>query len=233
LKTHVFVICALIGLLSISCSKDDDSKFHYKTITDVDALHTTVVYENAYVKIVDIDLHPGEMIPAHDAGMCLTYSLSDYDVTVVEGEQRTVNHRNSGDVNWHDLATVSLENNDTVDVKFSIIRRTENDLPGFDLATLEDDVTEHSNQSVVLIENDRIKVVQITLAAGDSIPKHAGINRLYLPQSNYDIILQVDDVGNVELTHSVGDYRFFKPGAHGVTNIGNTEAVYLLVSFKQ
>ena len=233
MKNLIVTMLALTCLLLSSCSKDESSKFHGKTITDVDTLHTSITYENEYVRVVNVVLHPGEAIPAYGAGGRLIYSLSDYNITVTEDGNELVKHWSFGDIHWHDTTEFSLANNDSVDIKFSLIKRTEKQFPDVDIALLHDDVTSHSDKSFVLIENDQIKVVKVTLAPGDSLPKHAGINRLYIPQTSYDIICQVEDVGDVELQHEIGDYRFFQPGTHSIKNVGATEAVYLLVSFKK
>ncbi len=235
MKKMIVIIIAIIGLLLVSCSSDDksDSKFHYKSISEMDTLHTSIVYENEYIQIINVELHQGEMIPAFESGGRLIYSLTDYDITMIENGNKTVKSWKFGDIHWHDHTNFSLENNDTLVAKFSIIKRTNVAIPKTETTFLGDDVTTHAEHVVKILDNDQFKVVRVTLAPGESIGQHTGIHRLYIPETDYYLVCQVGDVGDVELNHKIGDYRFFTPGSHGMKNAGETEAVYLLVSFKK
>ncbi len=77
----------------------------------VDPKHYKVLFNNQYVRILDVDQKPGEKAPMHSHPKHAVYSLtaSTLKFTSPDGKTRTVTSK-AGQVVWHNAETHMAEN---------------------------------------------------------------------------------------------------------------------------
>lgn len=223
-------------LLFIACEKEkkSDNEYHYKTINEVDTLHTDVLYSNDYARVVKLDLHSQESIPMHNTEPRLVYILNDYEITLHIGDKDTVLQRKKGEIHWHDSESHGWTNTGDTTASCLIISRTEMPLPEFTADELAHDVAHVENvNSTLLFENDYVRTVQVVLPVGGEIPDHEGINRLMIALDKFDVEINTADTVTLPLTLEPQEARWLLRGTHSLKNIGDTEADYLVISFKK
>ena len=231
-KKYYIVLC-LIGLLLVSCGKEKQDEFHYKTVTEVDTLHTSVAYTNDYVDVIKIELHANEQIPAHSGKSRLVYSINDYTIKLTKGEESTSNDWKAGDIHWHDKAPHAIENVGKTTAEFLIITRTDAPLLVFDtLEQISDLAKINEEVAQLLFENEMLEVIRINLAAGEEIAPHFNNNHLMLSESDINLELVGESNEKVSLTMKNGNFRWFLPGNYSQKNIGEDSAQFLIISFK-
>jgi quercetin dioxygenase-like cupin family protein len=232
----IVVVLTLLFSLFVGCgnSDSDQDKFHYQTVTEVDTLHTKIVYQNDYATATRITLHTGEQVPVHAGGNRLLYSMSDYTIKLVEDDIETTKEWTKGDIHWHSDVHHSVENAGNTTATYLVIARNENPLPQFKIGDLDIDVSHtDSESSELILENAFVKVVRVALQPGETISSHGGINRIVLSQTSYALTFESEETGRVELTFDEDDMNWFLPGTHSLENTGSTPAQFLVISFKQ
>lgn len=124
-----FIIPLILLMLFIACDKKSENKYHYQTINEIDSLHTAVVYENDYARVVKLDLHSNESIPMHNTEPRLVYVLNDYEITLNVDGKDTVLKRKKGEIHWHDRQSHGWTNTGDTTASCLIISRTKKPLP--------------------------------------------------------------------------------------------------------
>jgi hypothetical protein len=107
------------------------------------------------------------------------------------------------------------------------------ELPEFNVKDLENDVNAvASNFASKIYDDEQFRVTEVKLPANESIPAHDGINRVIYSLSDYTLNYQIGDSEPFEKVFKNGEAHWHEPGKHALKNIGNTEAHYLVISFK-
>lgn len=88
------------------------------------------------------------------------------------------------------------------------------------------------NFAEMLFDNDSFRVTEVRLAPGESIPFHEGIHRIIYSMSDYMLEYEAADTGLIERSFEAGEAHWHVPGTHMMRNIGDTEAYFLVVSYK-
>jgi len=110
-------------------------------------------------------------------------------------------------------------------------RKTE--LPDVKMQRLENDVNSLEGDFAELIFDDELfRVTEVTLGSGESIPSHDGIHRIIYSLSDYTLSYQTEETEAEERSFKAGDAHWHTPGTHSMENIGDTEARFLVVSYK-
>lgn len=87
--------------------------------------------------------------------------------------------------------------------------------------------------SELLFENDFVRTVKVSLPVGGVIPAHEGINRLMIALDQFTLQLITSDTLSIPLSLNAEEARWFLQGEHSLKNIGDTEADYLVISFRR
>lgn len=89
-----------------------------------------------------------------------------------------------------------------------------------------------SEDPIVLLENDYVRVAQVTLAPGEGQAPHEGGTRLIYALSDYNIDWQQggEDLG--KKMWSRGDVHTHKPGSHAAVNTGDSKAEWVVFERK-
>jgi len=85
----------------------------------------------------------------------------------------------------------------------------------------------------VLIDNDAFIVIEVTLPINTKIPLHSGINWIIYSLTDYQIMYESNKEGKVEKAFKTGDIHWHNACQDGLENTGQTEAKYLVVSYKK
>lgn len=194
-----------------------------------------VIFENDYSRVLKVVLSPGESQPAHDGENRVIYSLTDYSIDWKEnGENIGTKTWKKGEAHYHESGKHTATNNGTTTAEWLIFAKKNTDLPECGENKIENDVSSVSAEFAnVLIDNDEFKVIEVTLPVNAKIPMHSGVNRVIYSLSDYQIMYNSTKEGEIEKTFKSGDIHWHEACQHGLENLGQTEAKYLVVSYKE
>ena len=195
----------------------------------------TALLGNEFVQVKKIVLQPGQKQDMHDGPARTIYSLTDYQINWVENDQDEGEKRwKQGDVHWHEAGTHAAENTGSTTAEFLVVARTDAELPECGDNSLDQDVQSVAPEKAeVLFENDYVKVTRVDLEAGESIPRHAGINRVVLSLSDYTITYTAEGEAEETNTFSTEDVHWHDACAHALSNSGSSTASFAVFAFKE
>lgn len=194
---------------------------------------TQLIFENEYTKIVKVSLEPGETQPLHEAPERLVYSLSDYTIDwSEEGVNMGVKEWKKGDVHYHGAGEHSARNVGETIAEWVVFQYKAGDLPPCgDNTTSEDIASLPGDFARVLFENDLFKVNLATVEPGQSVPIHAGVNRVIFALSDFTMEYtregEEDDIHDFQM----GEARWQDACRHSSKNVGDTKAEFLVVAY--
>ncbi|HBH23221.1 MAG TPA: hypothetical protein DDY13_07335 [Cytophagales bacterium] len=194
-----------------------------------------VVFENDYALVSKVSLAPGEFQKVHEGENRVIYSLTDYSIDWEEqGETLGAKSWKKGDVHYHKAGKHSARNNGTTTAEWLVFSKKNTDLPYCEGKTNENDVNSVSaGFTNVLLDNNDFKITEVTLPKGESIAMHSGINRIIYSITEYQIMYKSNEEGNSKKQFQRGEIHWHDACQHALQNIGETEAKFLVVGYKQ
>jgi quercetin dioxygenase-like cupin family protein len=238
INLRVLAMCGVMLLTLGSCKNEKkteqiDSETPQETI--VKNGERSILFENDYAKVVKVSLAPGESQPAHEGENRVIYSLTDYSIDWKEkGEDLGTKTWKKGDAHFHEAGKHAATNNGTTTAEWLVFIKRSTDLPECGENKIENDVSSVSAEFVkVLLDNDEFKLTEVTLPKGANIPMHSGINRIIYSLTDYQIMYESNKEGKVEKAFKTGDIHWHEACMHSLENLGQTEAKYLVVSYKK
>ncbi|CAA6813652.1 MAG: Unknown protein [uncultured Aureispira sp.] len=236
----ILIFSSVLMLSLASCenkkkteSKDADSQKEVST----EKGERKIIFENDYAQVISIKLDVGEFIspPGGKGKDRVIYSLSDYtlDRDKGDGEMESKTWKEN-EVHFHEAGNHYVKNTGNTTAEWLVFVKKTDDLPECSENKLDNDV--HSitpDFSQKLFENDDFKVTKVILTEGKSIPMHSGINRIIYSLNDYQISYESDKEETVEKTFQKDDIHWHEACKHAMQNIGNSEAKFLVVSFKK
>lgn len=237
LNQSILVLSSIFFLLLSSCEnkkKNESQTPASQEEQEVAVVEPELLFENDYAKVSRVSLAPGEMQPTHEGENRVIYSLSDYVIDWEEGgEKLGVKTWKKGDVHFHEAGQHSAKNTGTTKAEWLVFTRKNTDLPDCGENTLENDVNSVSPDfAEAVFENEDFKITEVTLPTGESIPMHAGVNRIIYSLSDYDLEYESDTEGMINKQFKAGDTHWHEACQHALKNTGETEAKYLVISYK-
>lgn len=239
MKTSIFYLSSLVLLtLLLSACGNQDKKGDTKTdknLTASQEVRPEVIFENDYTKIIKVTLAPEESLEAHEGEKRVIYSLSDYSIDWVEqGKNESTKSWRKGDVHFHDAGQHSAKNIGQTTAEWLAFVKKDSELPDCAGNTLEKDVVavapEFTDQR---FDNDVFRLTEVALPQGAKIPMHAGVNRVIYSLSDYQIMYEPEGEEKNEKSFEKGDVHWHRACQHALENKGETEAKFLVVSYKQ
>ena len=238
LNLNVMVLASALFLFLSSCGNEkkteakDDVMQEEQTSTEVTP---EVLFENDYAKVSRISLDPGDILPTQEGENRMIYALTDYTIDWEEkGAQIGARSWKKGDVHFHDAGTHAAKNNGTDLAEWLVFSRKENKLPDCGENSLDNDVISVSPDfAKTLFENNDFKITKVNLATGESIPMHSGINRVIYSLSDYKLKYESDTEGTIDKSFKTDEVHWHQACKHALENIGETEAEFLVVSFRE
>ncbi len=90
-----------------------------------------------------------------------------------------------------------------------------------------------SSATQLLLDNDDVRVSEVRLAAGDTLPRHPGLARVVYALGDYTISYTANSAEPVVNTFTAGQAHWHDADEHLIVNTGATEARFLIVQFKR
>lgn len=235
---NIFLLSSAFILVFSSCGNEKKNKAT-DSENQVEEKSTEVspeiIFENEYAKVLKISLAPGESQPTHEGESRVIYSLTDYSIDWEEkGEDLGTKTWKKGEAHYHEAGKHSATNNGTTTAEWLVFTRQNTDLPECGENQIENDVISVSPDFAnALLDNNEFKITRVSLPKGGKIPMHAGINRIIYSLTDYQIMYESNKEGKVEKQFKSGDIHWHEACQHRLENIGETEAKYLVVSYKR
>jgi quercetin dioxygenase-like cupin family protein len=230
-SVHALLITLAALILIWGCTQQQE------VVEDIVAAypdHTDVVLDNDYVKAVEFTLQPGDKLPMHEGRPRAVFALSDYAIRWTEGGEISEKTWQQGDVHWHEDTNHAIENIGDTEARYLVVARKDSVLPsdeGYELASDASQVdTLHSS---LLLDNEFVRVIEVSLPAGASQPMHDGINRLVYSLSDYTITYTSGNMRSNEVQTAAGTAHWHNADEHAVENTGETDAHWVIFEFKK
>ena len=101
------------------------------------------------------------------------------------------------------------------------------------MAQIPDALQAAPNVYKLLMENDRVRVLDVRVKPGEKTKMHSHPDRVVYVLSNHILKFTSADGQNKELELKAGQVLWIEAGAHTTENIGKTEAHNLAVELKE
>jgi len=224
MKLSALIILTLLTAVSCSHRPHKHKHHHEKKMS-------SLLLKNDWIMIKKMEIAPGKEVPMHKGGNRLIVSLSEYSLQFKEEGSETIEKNwKRGEVHWHDKNFHTVKNIGTTPARFMILTKLA-ELPA---ATKESN--KHKEDGLLprkFFENDEVSVSEVILKPGKKQPKHAGGIRAVIALSDYEILYNSDCVKNRKSNIKNESVHLHDADKHSVSNIGKTDAHFLIVEFKK
>jgi quercetin dioxygenase-like cupin family protein len=194
-----------------------------------------MLLENDYVTAARFELESGDRLPTHECAHHVIYSLSSYEMEYSINGKRQREEFKRGKAYWREAGVQSIKNVGKTDAEYIVITRKTSTLPEFDPADIDNDITEMTpDNSVVLLENQCIKVVEVILNPGQRLPGHGGLNRIVYSLSSYETSYKEivkDTMEAREVSFDEKDIRWYDANRYAIANTGDSPAHFIVFTF--
>jgi quercetin dioxygenase-like cupin family protein len=191
-----------------------------------------LLLENAYAEAFTVTLEPGQSLAPHEGAARVVYSLSDYQLRYTQGGTRRDSSWRTGDVHTHAAGVHGIENIGTTPARLLMVARRPAALPAAPSATASTGKVEGGSMTVRL-DDDGFRVSELSLAVGATLPRHPGLARVVYALSDYTIRYASVGAPPKETSVRAGEAHWHDADEHEITNVGTTEARFLIVQFKR
>ncbi len=197
--------------------------------------HVSVALENEWVRALRFSLEPGAQLPRHHGGDRVVYSLSDYTIEWAEGDEApTEKAWTAGQAHWHAGGAHAVRNTGSSVAEFLVVERRGAELPAEAQGAGDfQEAPPSPEYGRTVLENDAVRVAELTLPPGESTGRHGGGYRVIFALSDYTVRWTEGDADPVEVSWSEGEAHSHESGDHEVENIGESPARFLVVTFSR
>ncbi len=228
LTHHSIIISFLVIFIFAACERVEED------ILQLMPESTQLLFENDYVRVLNVTLEQGEAQPLHQCGNRIIYALNDYTINYYQPEDTTEISWNKGGIHWHERGYHAVENIGETLVDYLLIERTETELPAAAPVVHEaDPALPETGEVIDLFENNHARIARIILPAGYSMHDIDGFHRLVYSLSNYQIRYTSEAKGTIESEFNEGDFHWHSAGIYSIENIGDTDAEFIVFGFLQ
>jgi hypothetical protein len=234
------ILLILIIVFNLNCGGSRDKTATGVPFEDIIAsapLEASLSFNNNYVTVVSCDLKPGTRLPAFEVGNFTLYSLSNCEISCLDGNRPVTKGLSEGSLFWSPGGHQEIENKGTDNARFFIVARKAVALPEYLLEDLEHDVSRTAPEvAKLLLDNDYIRVIEVNLQPGEEIKTHRGIARIIYSLNPYTIKYNTDEFKNdssTQKTFEPGYTHWHESGSHSLVNIGETPMRDLIFEFKK
>jgi len=234
------ILVSLVLLVFFSCKNNQKEKTETTVETEMEpatepTTHIAPIFENEYATVTKVSLAPGQEQELHQGGQRLIYSLNDYTISWVEnGEDLGEKSWKKGEVHFHKPGAHKANNMGAEPAEWLVFTRTETELPTCDDYDSGKDVNSVKPEStLVLVDDDFFKALEVSLSPGESIPDHNGINRIVYALNDYTIEYTSDKAGVANKSFKKGDVHWHEACTHSLKNTGSTDAKFIVVVYKK
>ena len=86
-----------------------------------------------------------------------------------------------------------------------------------------------SDAASTVLENEWVRVTRVSLEPGQSLPTHSVAQRVIYALSDYEVAWREGDEPEIRRRWAAGNIHVYQAGDHSLTNIGDSEASFLVV----
>lgn len=196
-----------------------------------------IVFENPFVRVVELRVPPGVFEPKHSHGRGVTIALSDYDnqMTELPGGATRQRHTKFGEVRWAEAVTHEARNTGTTEQRVIRVELKQDQPAAATPARPDplDSLVVCKDTQKLIFENPFVRVIEERVPPGVPQPKHRHARGVLVPLANSDVE-SVDDPAGQPVRRSLkfGDAGWREPVVHTVKNVGTTELLNVRIELK-
>jgi quercetin dioxygenase-like cupin family protein len=221
------VFALLYSGLPLACASGPGSQDPVKISPEL----YRVALENEYVRVLDVHVKPGGTSPMHSHPALVIYSLSDAKVKFSFPDGKTVDAElKNGQAMWSEPVTHAADNLGTTEahvLNFELKAAARESAPaGEDAAKAAPDVYK------VVLENDRVRVLEVRLKPGAKVPLHSHPLHVIYPVADARAKFSSSDGKSQVVEMKAGHALWGGAETHASENVGTTEAHVLVLELK-
>ena len=249
LTRNIAVVCCVIGTLwgcarqpeaeraadlTESIAEDLPDQPTDPAIVKAEPAMASTIFSNDWVAAARVTLEPGELIPPHEAGVRFVYPLSDSTLSVIDNGNEEVVHLEPGELLTWPAGRLSLANVEGSTADFLVVERSPVETsPDLEILDIPDTAVEMERHGEVLLDDDRVLAVDISLSELAADPLPANLPMLVVALSDSDIEFEGANVPDVEEVMENGEAIWREAGYNVVTNVGEGESHVLVLAFRK
>lgn len=225
------LILGTIALTVISCGGSNGNDTG--VVRDIVAASgdAKMLYENEYVTVVEFKVDSDDGLPGYEYANHTMYSLSSCEMEL-GGGKRSEEKFSQGSAYWREAGTYSMKNIGDTDARYIVLTRKSATLPEFGPAGPAGDVTEKAvDNSIILLDNEHTRVIEVILNPGQRLPGHDGLNRIVYSLTSYELEYRSGPAERSNVTFDEGDVNWYEAGQYSVANIGDSPARFIIFEF--
>jgi quercetin dioxygenase-like cupin family protein len=191
----------------------------------------TSILSDSWVKIDKIEIPVGAAQTLHKGKERVIVSLSDYTIEWIEdGQTKSQKSWKRGEVHWHQAKDHAAKNIGTTPARFLVVAKMTN------AKNVQKVHQPHSktgkNLPRKILENEFVTVTRVTLKPGQKQPLHSGGQRVIVALSDYEVRYKTGTAKGRQVSIKNESVHVHEAGDHSVSNVGDTNADYLIIHFK-
>lgn len=196
-----------------------------------------VVLENDSVRVFTVNLKAGEKVATHSHPDHIVYATTagKLKFTHADGKSEEVDVK-LGESKWVKAETHGSENIGTAEFKGVVVELKKAPAAGAapaKMADADDQAKSAPESTKVLVDNDRVRVLDVTLKPGGKLPKHSHPANVNYTLSDCKLKVTTYPEGKTEeKSYTAGTAMWKDPVSHAVENVGTADARVLLVELK-
>jgi len=186
--------------------------------------------DNGYVSVVEFVLSPGGKLPPHVAPARIVYPLSDFKLRYQApgSESGVVRDFRKDQPLWIGAETYSISNIGPITARWLEVAGR---VPNPDPYTTSNLLEKAPGMAQRLFENEKAKVLQVTLQPTEALPPHDGAGRVVYALTPAKVKITMGD-NAVEEEWTEGEARWYDPGEHAVENVSDHEVKFVMFEIR-
>lgn len=192
-----------------------------------------VLLDNQSVQVLEVDFRAGSKTPRHYHRDAFIYTLSDARVRITGSNGKPAElDLKANQVLWRDAELRTLENIGGTDLhvlNFDLKRPATKAQP---IATAEDPLKLSPDIYSLLLDNHRVRVLEVRANAGAKAPLHAHPEAVLYALSDARLRFTFPDGKTEEIELKTGHAAWRPAQSHTLEVLGNAPATFLVVEMK-
>ena len=192
----------------------------------------TIIYKSDWVRVRRVIHRPGETAPMHEHKQRVSVYLTDATVrlTTPDGKFQD-SHYTPGLVKWseptrHILTNVGKTAVEVIEVEFLGTR------PATPQAFTGDPAKQDPKHYKLEFENDRVRVLRLTLGRRESSAMHDHLDRIAVPFTDWHTRATLPDGSTRDFDAKAGDAGFRVSTRHAIQSLSDSRLEEITIEFK-
>lgn len=189
--------------------------------------------ENDYVRVQEFRSQPGEKSPMHShPGQFLVYAFTKVSGRMTTADGKVTEEKlKKGSVTWNEPVKHEVENTGAKEAHVMVVDLKKE--VGSKAPKGEDPVKLDPTSYKVLLENDRVRVLEARVKPGTEIGMHAHPAAVLYAFNAFKVQFTTGDGAKQEVEQEAGKARWLEPVLHSHKQLGDKTAHVLLVELKK